>query len=55
MKTNNSDNRGKLARDMVDGWDMNDLIYYANSKMEDYLTEFNDEEFDKEWRDFYVE
>ena len=53
MVINNSDNRGKLARDMVDGWDAKDLVYYANSKMEDFFTEFSDEEFDKEWRSFY--
>ena len=53
LKINNSDNRPRLARDMVDGWDLNDLQYYATSKMEDYLVELDDEEFDKEWRNFY--
>ena len=47
------DNRMKLAREQVDSWDLKDLIYYSTSKMEDFYKDFSDEDFNKEWSDFY--
>ena len=54
MTRNTMDNRMKLAREQVDSWDLKDLIYYATTKHEEYLNLLTDEEFDKEWKDFYV-
>ena len=54
MTRNTMDNRMKLAREQVDSWDLKDLIYYATSKMEDYYKDFSDEDFNEEWKDFYV-
>ena len=54
MTRNTMDNRMKLAREQVDSWDLKDLIYYATSNMEDYYIDFSDEDFNEEWKDFYV-
>ena len=54
MTRNTMDNRMKLAREQVDSWDLKDLIYYATTKHGEYLNLLTDEEFDKEWKDFYV-
>ena len=53
IKINNSANRPKLAKDMVEVWDLEDLVYYAESKMEDFLYDLSDEDFTKQWEEFY--
>ena len=54
MTKNTTENRDKLSRDMVDAWDMNTLYEYAVGAIEENLANCGDEEFDGEWKDFYV-
>ena len=54
MTRNTMENREQLSREQVDSWDLNDLRYYAISKMEDYYKDFSDKDFNEEWKDFYV-
>ena len=51
-KLNTMEHRERLAREQVDSWDMNDLIYFATNKYEDYLSQLTDEEFALEWKTF---
>ena len=34
-----------LAREMVDSWDMDDLVYFATNKMEEHLSSLSDANF----------
>jgi hypothetical protein len=54
MTKNTTENRDKLSRDMVDAWDMNTLYEYAVGAIEENLANCDDEEFDGEWKQFYV-
>ena len=54
MTKNTTENRDKLSRDMVDAWDMNTLYEYAVGAIEENLANCGDEEFDGEWKEFYV-
>lgn len=54
MTRNTTENRDKLSRDMVDAWDMNTLYEYAVGAIEENLANCDDEEFDGEWKQFYV-
>ena len=51
--TNNDENRGKLARDMVDSWDDKDLYEFAVNQIEEGLAKYDDEVFDGEWKYFH--
>ena len=50
----NSESIGRMAREKVDTWDVKDLRYYAASKMEDYYRTISDEEFDKEFTEWFT-
>tara|TARA_Y100000593_G_scaffold42861_1_gene82002 strand:- start:3454 stop:3663 length:210 start_codon:yes stop_codon:yes gene_type:complete len=46
---NLASNREKLAREIVDSWDMDDLHSYAIDRLEESLKGYTDEEFHDEW------
>ena len=51
---NNEDTREKLAREVVDSWDMDDLIYYAIKRLtEDYKKD--DLAFEEDWVTMFPE
>jgi hypothetical protein len=50
----NSESIGQMAQEQVDSWDHKDLRYYAISKMEDYYHTISDEEFDEEFKEWFV-
>jgi len=50
---NTENNREKLAREVVDSWDMNDLITYAIDKLEEYY-ERDEDGFQADWKTMYV-
>lgn len=43
----------RLAKDIVDNWDMDTLVEYAIDKMINSLSSLNKKEFDEEWEDYY--
>lgn len=43
----------KLARDIVDAWDLDSLVEYAIDQMVDSLSCLDKEEFDEEWANHY--
>ena len=43
----------RLAKDIVDGWDLDTLVEYAIDKMIDSLSTLNKKEFEEEWDDYY--
>ena len=53
--TNNEANREKLANDMVEAWDLNDLTAFAVNQVEENLANCDKEEFTGEWKRFYAE
>ena len=44
-----------LGEKIVDSWDMDDLIWYAKDKMEQYLINLTDEEFMLEYDVYFDE
>jgi len=52
---NNVENREKLARDMVDSWDLNSLVEFAVDSIEENLANCENEDFDGEWKQFHGE
>jgi len=52
---NCAENRTKLAQDIVDSWDMDDLVQYAVDNIEENLGNCDAAEYDSEWRGFYDE
>ena len=44
-----------LSEKMVDSWDMDDLVWYARDKLEDYLINLTDEDFMKEYNIYFNE
>ena len=50
----NADNVETLASDIVQSWDLDDLIQYAVTNLTDHYME-NEREFHEEWSDFYGE
>lgn len=55
LVANLPDNREQLARDMVDAWDMKDLVQFAVDHLEENLANCDAKEFDSEWKNFYGE
>lgn len=53
MKT--EQNIEKLAHDIVDGWDLDTLLEYAQDTHEEWLNNMSAEEFTLEWDTFYGE
>ena len=47
---NNDENRTRLAEEVVEGWDMDDLIFYAIKQLKEYY-KGDDEAFEEEWID----
>ena len=43
----------EFATDIVDSWDLNDVIGYAIEQMEENLAKLSEEEFRVEWKDYY--
>ena len=43
----------RLAKDIVDDWDMDTLIEYARDRMLEHFSSLNKKQFDKEWKDYY--
>jgi hypothetical protein len=52
---NNVENRATLAQDIVDSWDMNDLMQCALHIIEENLGNCDAVEFDNEWHKFHGE
>ncbi len=51
---NNEDTREKLAEEVVDSWDMDDLIYFALKRLtEDY--EKDGDLFEEDWATMFPE
>ena len=46
-------NKEQLAQDVVDGWDLNDLVYFATWKLVDDYENMSDDEFIEEWVNFH--
>ena len=44
-----------LGEKIVDSWDMDDLVWYARDKLEDYLINLPDEDFMKEYNIYFNE
>ena len=55
MTKNTTENREKLARDMVDSWDFNTLVGFAVDSIEENLANCENDDFDGEWKQFYGE
>ena len=46
-------NKERLAQEVVDGWDLNDLVYFATWKLVDDYEALSNEEFTEEWINFH--
>ena len=44
-----------LGEKIVDSWDMDDLVWYARDKLEQYLINLTDEDFMKEYNVYFNE
>ena len=44
-----------LGEKIVDSWDMDDLVSYARDKIEQWLINLTDEEFEEEYKLFFGE
>ena len=42
-----------LSEQIVDSWDMDDLVSYARDKLEQWLINLTDEEFEEEYKRFF--
>jgi len=49
---NTEETREKLAHEVVDSWDMDDLITYAIDKLEEYYKS-DEEGFQADWKTMY--
>lgn len=49
MKRNIESNREKLAKEAVDGMEMDALIIYANEQLIEYYKSIPQKEFNEEW------
>ena len=54
MPEHTDENVEQLAGDIVEEWDLDDLIQYAVTQLTNYYME-NEEEFHEEWSEFYDE
>lgn len=54
MIENNEDNREKLAREIIEGWDLDTLIDTAVDNLCEHYKE-NPNEFKREWEQYYPE
>lgn len=54
MIEHNEENVVRLVEDIVEGWDLSDLIQYAVTQLTRHYME-NEEEFHEEWSEFYDE
>jgi len=54
MSEHTTENVEQLASDIVEGWDLDDLIQYALTQLTNHYME-NEEEFHEEWSEFYDE
>mgnify|MGYP000589573392 CR=1 FL=1 len=50
---NNEANREKLSTTIVDGWDLDDLVYYATKSLTEDMAEWTDTEFTAEWENVF--
>ncbi len=51
---NNEDTREKLAREVVDSWDMDDLVCFAVDRLlDDY--QLNPDQFEEDWVTMFPE
>ena len=49
------DAREELAREIIEGWDMDDLMFFAFAKLEEHLKELTEEEFLLEYKIYHGE
>ena len=46
-------NKEQLAQDVVDGWDLDDVVYYATWKLVDDYENMPDDDFIEEYVNFH--
>jgi len=49
------DAREELAREIIEGWDMDNLMFFALAKMEEHLRGLTEEEFLLEYKIYHGE
>lgn len=54
LNINTLENREELAEEMVEGWDLEDTLLYARRKLLDDFNAMSDEEFEVEYKAFYI-